>query len=154
MLEPKTVSIKCLDGTEKEFVISKFPALVGREVVTQYPTTAAPKVGDYQRNEELLLKMMSYVAAITPGGEIKLTTRELVNNHVPDYEALMRLEAKMLEYNTSFFNLAGVSTLLGGIEGKARELITQMLTLLSQQSQAPASQNSTSLKRSTRSKKR
>lgn len=97
MLEPKRVLIKAGDGTEREFVISKFPALAGREIVTQYLPTAAPKVGEYAANEALVVKMMAFVAAIgSDGSEIRLTTRALIDNHVPDFEALMRLEATML----------------------------------------------------------
>lgn len=148
MLEPKPVTIKCLDGTEKEFVLSKFPAIAGREIVTQYPISAAPKLGDYARNEELLLKLMGYVAAVGQDGQqIRLTTRALVDNHVPDYEALMRLEAAMLEYNTSFFKIGAASTFLGNIEDRAARLISQTLTALSQQSSGKSSRRSGNSKR-------
>ena len=155
LLEPKRVTIKCMDGTEREFVISKFPALAGREIVTQYLPTAAPKVGEYGANELLLLKMMAFVAAITPdGGEVRLTTRALVDNHVPDYEALMRLEAEMFEYNCSFFGSGAASTFFAGIERRATEWITRTLTALSQQSSAKGSPASKTSGRGTRSKKR
>lgn len=155
MLQPKTVSIKVLDGTARDFVISKFPALLGREIVTQYIPTAAPKIGDYARNEDLLLKMMSCVAAIgSDGSEIRLVSRALIDNHVPDYEALMRIEAAMFEYNTSFFANGAASTFFAGIEERAREWITRTLTALSAPSSGKGSPASKTSARDTRSKKR
>lgn len=128
LLQPKTQSIKLADGTEKEFILSKFPAVEGREIVTQYPLSAIPKLGDYKVNEEIMLKMLSYVAVPTEGGQLVLSTKALVNNHVPDFEALIRLEAAMLEYNCSFFGNGSASNFLEIIVTKARALISQTLT--------------------------
>ena len=154
MLEPKRVNIKCMDGGEREYVISKFPALAGREIITQYLPTAMPKVGQYAANEELLLKMMAFVAAVSADGtETRLTTRALVDNHVPDYEALMRLEAEMLGYNSTVFQTAARFLSSGGIEARAAEWISRTLTALSQQSSEKGSQASKTLKQGTRSKR-
>lgn len=149
MIQPKTVSIKCQDGSEKEFIISKLPALAGREIVTQYLPTAMPKVGEYKANEELLLKLMAYVAVPVENGELRLTTRALVDNHVPDFECLMRLEAAMFEYNVSFFQNGRALTFFGAIEGKAKEWITQTLTALSEQSSAKGSRPTRNSKKNT-----
>lgn len=127
-LQPKEQAIKLGDGSEKTFILSKFPAVEGREIVTQYPLSAIPKLGDYKVNEEIMLKMLSYVAVPTDGGPLLLTTKALVNNHVPDFEALIRLEAAMLEYNCSFFGNGSASNFLEVIVGKARALISQTLT--------------------------
>lgn len=155
MLEPKRVTIKAMDGSEREFVISKFPALAGRKIITQYLPTAMPKVGEYAANEALLIEMMAFVSAITPDGtELRLTTRGLIDNHVPDYEALMRLEAEVLGYNSTVFQNAARLISSGGIGERAAEWITQTLTRLSQQSSAKASPPSTTSARGTRSKKR
>jgi hypothetical protein len=35
MLHPKEIEIECQDGTKKTFVLSKFPAVAGREIITQ-----------------------------------------------------------------------------------------------------------------------
>lgn len=144
MIQPKTVSIKCQDGSEKEFIISKLPALAGREIVTQYLPTAMPKVGEYKANEDLLLKLMAYVAVPVESGELRLTTRALVDNHVPDFECLMRLEAAMFEYNVSFFQDGRALTFFGGIEGKVKELISQMLTASSVRSSGKGSRRTKS----------
>lgn len=155
MIQPKEVSVSCQDGTERQFVISKFPAIAGREIVTQYPITAAPKLGDYAANEVLLLKVMAYVAAVGEGGrQIQLTTRALVDNHVPDFECLMRLEAAMFEYNVSFFQNGKALTFLSGIEAKAKALISQTLTEWSERSSVKTSPATKTSKRSTRLKTR
>lgn len=155
LLEPKRITIKAMDGSEREFVISKFPALAGRKIITQYLPTAMPKVGEYGANEALLIEMMAFVAAVTPDGtELRLTTRGLIDNHVPDYEALMRLEAEVLGYNSTVFQNAARLISSGGIGERVAEWITQTLTRLSQQSSEMASQPSKTSARGTRSKKR
>lgn len=137
MLSPKTVSIECQDGSKKDFVLSKFPAIAGREIVSQYPLSAIPKLGDYKVNEEIMLKLLSYVGVeIGTGSPLPLNTRALVDNHVPDFEALMRLEAAMLEYNCSFFQNGKVSTFFEAIAMKAQALITKTLTDFAQSSSA------------------
>lgn len=134
LLHPRPVEIELQDGTKKAFVLHKFPATVGREVVSQYPLSAIPKLGDYKVNEAMMLKLMSYVGV--PVGSnpepLMLSSLDLVNNHVPDFEALMRLEAAMLEYNCSFFANGKVSSFLEVIAVKAQALITKTLTDLSQ----------------------
>lgn len=155
MIQPKQISVACQDGTERQFVISKFNAIAGREIVTQYPITGMPKVGDYAANEALMLKVMAFVAAVGEGGrEIQLTTRALVDNHVPDFECLMRLEAAMFEYNVSFFQNGKGLTFFAAIEAKAKALISQTLTEWSAQSSAKGSQASKTSKPRTRSKTR
>ena len=129
MLHPKTVEIECADGSTKAFVLHKLAALIGREIVTQYPVTAMPKVGDYASNEAIMLKLLAYVAVVTDNGTpLLLNTRALVDNHVPDFEALMRLEAAMLEYNVSFFGNGKASTFFALIEAKAKAWLSETLT--------------------------
>lgn len=118
------------DGT-RPYIISKLPATVAREVITQYPVSAIPKLGDYGRNEELMLKLMSYVAVPgigANGTDIQLRTRALVDSHVPDFETLARLEMAMLEKNCSFFAKGKASSFLGSLAEKVQALISQTLT--------------------------
>ncbi len=146
MLEPIEKEIPLPEGGTKTFILSKFPAIAGREIVTQYPTTGAPKIGDYKTNEALMLKLMAYVAVpIEGGGQIPLTTSALVNNHVPDFETLMKLEWAMMEYNCSFFRNGVALGFLTGLTTKVQALITKTLTGLSQplsEPTAPPSENS------------
>lgn len=129
MLEPLDKEIPLSDGTTKSYVLTKFPAIAGREIVTQYPTTGVPKLGEYKQNEEIMLKLMAFVGVRQENGSVlMLTTRELVNNHCPDFEALMRLEWAMLEYNCSFFRNGAASGLFSNLSAKAQQLITKTLT--------------------------
>lgn len=112
MIEPKEVPIETRNGP-KTYVLSKLPAIAGREILTQYPISAAPKVGDYGTNQALMLKLLAYVGVPTEEGEpLLLRSASLVDNHVPDAEALMRLEYAMLEYNCSFLQGGGPSRLI------------------------------------------
>jgi hypothetical protein len=129
LLEPVEREIELPEGGAKTFILSKFPAVAGREIITQYPTSAAPKIGSYSLNEELMLKLMSYVAVPMPDGKpLRLTTRALVDNHVPDFETLMRLEWAMMEYNCSFFRNGKMSGFLEALTEKAQALISSTLT--------------------------
>jgi hypothetical protein len=144
LLEPKEVVIKTMAGEDRTYILSKFPAIAGREIVSQYPISAVPKLGDYKTNEALMLKIMSFVAVPVENGELRLSTAALVDNHVPDYEALMKIEFHMMDYNTSFFSSGKVSTFLNNVEDKATAWISKTLTGLLEQSflkDAPRSRN-------------
>jgi len=142
MLEPKDISIQLPNGNFKIFTLSKFPAVAGREIVTQYPSTALPKIGDYGVNEGLMLKLMTYVGIPQPEGRppLMLVTRELVDNHVPDFETLMKIEMAMMEYNCSFFAQGKMSGLFEVMAGKVQQLILKTLTDFSAQSSGQTKQ--------------
>ena len=143
MLESKEVSIKTQAGVDKKFILSKFPAIAGREIIAKYPLSGMPKLGDYQVNEETMLKLMCYVSAKTAdGGQIALTTRELIDNHIPDWETLARIEIEMMGYNCSFFQQGKISSFLDTIKANAEQSIlstlTDLLGRLSQQTKQPS----------------
>lgn len=134
-LSPKKIEVKGIDDVERSFIISKVPATVGRELVAKYPTSMVPKIGDYKVSEETMLLLMSYVARVDDkGNETVLKTKELVDNHVPDWEMLAKLEMHMIQYNTSFFGNGKGSGLLDGLKDKVQEWITKTLTASLQQS--------------------
>ena len=137
MIKPKQVTIETMDGEVREYTISRIPATHAREIVSQYPISAVPKIGDYKVNEAMMLKMLSYVTVTTAeGAELALTNRTLIDNHVPDWETLAKIEMAMVEYNTSFFSSGKSSSFFEGIGAKAQALITKTLTdLLAQSSQ-------------------
>lgn len=136
MLEPKETEI---DG--KSFVLSKFPAVAGREIVTQYPLTGVPKIGEYKSNEAIMLKLMSFVGVPRENGApLMLTTQALVDNHVGSWETLAKLEIAMMEYNCSFFANGRASNLLNGFALKVQAWISETLTTLSERSSAPEKQ--------------
>jgi hypothetical protein len=141
LLEPKEITVKTQSGVEKTFIISKFPAIAGREIITKYPVSNMPKVGDYSVSEETMLKLMAFVAVpIADATPQPLSNRALVDNHIPDWETLCKIEAAMLEYNCSFFGNGLALNFFQGIAQKAQALITQTLTDLSAQSSAKEKQ--------------
>lgn len=126
MLEPKE-----LEGTP--FILSKFPATVGREIILQYPTSAMPKIGDYATNEALMFKIMKYVSVTIEGRDepLPLKTPQLVDAHVKDAETLMKLEWAMMNYNFAFFGNGSLSGILERVATQAVKLLQKTLTDLS-----------------------
>ena len=112
MIEPKEIE---LDG--KTYVISKFPAIAGREIITQYPMAGAPVIGNYKANEALMFKVLAFVAIKLEGrpDPMLLNSQVLIDNHVKSWETLMALEKEMMVYNCSFFQNGRASTFFGGI---------------------------------------
>lgn len=143
MIEPKEMEVN-----GKTFILSKFPAVAGREIITKYPVSNMPKLGDYQQSEETMLKLMCYVAVkLDETGTlppIRLSTAALVDNHAGDWETLAKLEYAMLEYNCSFFGNGRSLDLFEAIARKLMPLISQTLTGLSDrlsQADKPPSMN-------------
>lgn len=130
LIKPKTVLIANKEGQEKEFIISRAPATVAREIVAKYPTSLIPKLGEYATNEATMLLMMQYVAVTIDGREQRLSTKALVDNHVEDVIQLVKLEAAMLEENTGFFGSDGKRGFLGYLTSEFVKSIMPMLTPL------------------------
>lgn len=138
MIEPKEVEVR-----GRKYTISKLPATVGREIMFMYPTSNIPKIGDYKSSQSIMLKLMSYVAVILPDGrELRLTTEDLVNNHVPDAETLLCLEKEMFKYNFNFFQNGNASNFLTELEKRATQkgigILTTLLERLSQAGKQPS----------------
>jgi hypothetical protein len=88
----------------RRFILSKFPAVAGREIAAIYTDNVLNKSNDYNLSESTMLKLMCYVAVPTETGvPLNLTTRALVDNHTGDWETLVKIEREMMEYNCSFF---------------------------------------------------
>ncbi len=124
-LEPKEIQI---DGCT--FIISKFPAVEGREIFSKYTTSNIPKVGQYEASEAIMLKMMTFVQRVPEDGSdpIRLQTKTLVNNHVPNWEILAKLEWAMLQYNFSFFQNGKGLDFLKNVKHLAQSEASKMLT--------------------------
>lgn len=125
LLEPKDITIR-----GKSFVLSKLPATVGREVIIKYPTSNIPKIGDYNVSNDIMLVLMSYVGVRAGDTIIRLETKDLVNNHVPNAEMLILLEKEMMKYNYDFFTDGSGSTFWAELERMATTKGTEMLTTL------------------------
>jgi hypothetical protein len=143
LLQPKEIEIVAQDGTKRVYLLSKFPAIPGREIVCKYPLSGLPKLGDYAVNEETMLKLMGFVAVPGKGADgasLRLETRALVDNHIPDWETLAKIEVAMLEYNCSFFGNGLASTFFENLGQKAQALITKILTDYSERSSPKGAQ--------------
>jgi hypothetical protein len=123
MLQPKQIEVN-----GKKFIIHKFPAIEGREIICNYPLTSIPKVSEYKTNQEVMLKLMKYVSVPINDITVALSNSELVNQHAGDWETLMKLEAAVIEYNCSFFQNGLASTFLSGLAQKVPAWITKTLT--------------------------
>ena len=104
LLEPKEIQVG-----DKMYTISKFPAIAGREIVSQYPVTGLPKIGEYEDNKQMMLKLMKYVSVKTGTGEHILSTEALINSHVDNWEDLAKIEARMMSI-TALFSRVGKLT--------------------------------------------
>lgn len=138
LIKPQQVQIDDIDGETRTYLISRVPATVGRKVLSQYLTANLPKVGSYDVSEGIMLELLSYTAVtMEDGGELRLKTKALIDNHVPDWETLVRLEKEMMAYNTGFFQNGRASAFFSGFLSKLQQLITATWTTsLAQSSQA------------------
>ncbi len=150
LIEPQEVEITDRNGTVNKYLISKFPAVTGREIAAKYPTSVAAMAkqweqNQYAENEKIMLKAMTFVEKVNSDGTtVRLVTQALVDNHVSDAESLMQLEKALLEYNFSFFEKFVRSVSSGGLKAIISRLIMSTLTdSLQSLSQAgkPPSQN-------------
>lgn len=138
MIDEKEIEVR-----GRKYIISKVPATVGREILFKYPTSNIPKIGDYAASQDIMLKLMSYVQAVTPeGNRIELKTQTLVDNHIPNAETLILLEKEMFNYNFDFFHDGNASAFLNGLEKRATtkgiEILTTLLERLSQAGKQPS----------------
>ena len=130
LIEPKEIIIT-YEGEDLKFNISKFPATVGREIISKYPVANMPKLGDYAISQEVMLKLMRFVERVYPDRVQELSNEVLINNHVPSWEVLAQLEIRMIEYNCSFFKNGKAYDFLKKSMSLAQPKIIEMLTALS-----------------------
>lgn len=144
LLNPKEITLQDRKGASRIYILSEIPATYAREIVSQYPISALPKVGDYAINHEMMLKLMSYVGIPQKDkAPLQLTTRELVDNHT-DFKTLANLEIEMFRHNFDFFLPEDFSNLKSKYKTILTTWITQMLTaslVASSQRNAPPSTN-------------
>lgn len=145
MIEPVERTFDLAGGGQKTFTLHKFDALAGREIITQYPISGLPKIGEYKVNEDIVVKLMAFVGVTTDAGPLlMLSSRDLIKNHVPEWETLAKIEWAMIEYNCSFFADGSVSSFLDDLLQKLPQLLSSMLTDLLEQSSEKSKLPSTS----------
>lgn len=137
LLKPIDFPLLNSDNEVVTYKLGNFDSVTGREIITQYPMTGLPKIGDYPSNRELMYKLMSFVAVVKDGREIRLTTPALVMNHVETPEMLLKIEMKMMEKNCSFFRDGRSLDLLDIIAQTFSKKILELLTPSSEPSSPP-----------------
>jgi hypothetical protein len=127
MIDEKKIMV---DG--KEFVISKLPAVTGREILFKY-TAGGKNIlmgGDYTVSEEVMKKLFSYIGVYVDGRLIELKSEELINNHVQSAMTLIKLEKEMMSYNFDFFTPEKISAFFQQFHQLADKESMKILTAL------------------------
>lgn len=113
------------------FILSKFPATVGRKIMLRYPVSNVPKLMDYINSEEIMLELMSFCAKKLPDRTIRMDNKILIDQHIQSWSDLVTLEYQMLKYNFDFLETGGVSNfwkqLSTRLEGKTTEILIRLL---------------------------
>lgn len=99
LLEPKEVTIKGC-----KFVISKMPCLAAQEVIIRIGSGIIPLINQYAISEDMVIKMLSCCQRVYDDKpNVPLISKDIINNHIPDFEVLIQLENECLKYNYDFF---------------------------------------------------
>lgn len=130
LIKPKEVTIADMDGNERTYVLSRFPYYLGRKMAAMYSISNLPKIGEYNMSEQAAAELMSCVAVVVEGRDepLRLTTRALVENHVPDTITGLKIEWMMMRYNFNFFQNGSLSESLNRLAREHLPSIIQTLT--------------------------
>lgn len=131
MIKPLDISIIDIDGVERKFIITRFPATVGMEIFYRLPISAVPKIGDFEALKDVRNDIFKYVFVNTDGGPIALSTTALIDNHTGDAETALKIVGAMLQHNYSFFQKGMISGFLNGITARIPDIVQKILTQLS-----------------------
>ena len=131
MLNPEVVEIEGKDGVKRKYTICDVPYMSGgREICSQFVSSAAPKIGDYKLNEALAMKMFNHIYVDVAGNMVALSNSAMIDNHVPDFITGVKLESAMIEKNLGFSVAGKIRKFQQQWKADAPELITKTLTLL------------------------
>lgn len=136
LLEPKQIEI---NGCK--FIISKMPCTTAQEVLINLPQGFIPILSDFSRYKQYIYKMLSYCERVyTDGrGNIALVSEALIDNHVPNFDTLYKLEFECLNYNYDFFKDGRAWTFLNQgvslVKSNLSEILTDLLGRLFQQAE-------------------
>lgn len=112
-MDSKEITIDVPSGKSGTYTLHKMPYMSARKVAAFYPTSNLPKVGDYNNSEEGARILFAHISVTMPGGDqLRLSTSDLINNHIPDPVIGIKLEAAALAYNFDFFGKGGLSEFL------------------------------------------
>jgi len=124
LLKPKEVEIKGC-----KFIISQMPCTVAQEVAFKLPPGLIPIMGNFTQAEDMYVKMLSFCERIYDDGRhVKLISKDVIDNNLPDFETLLLLEKEVIEYNYGFFDTEKLLTLLNGLLSRAESRVSGILT--------------------------
>lgn len=137
LLEPKEVEINGY-----KFIISKMPCTVAQEVIFNLPNGLIPIIADFKKAEEQAFKMLAYCERVYTDGRsnVPLVSRAIIDNHVPDFDTLRKLEWECLQFNFSFFADGRALTLLNQGISLAKSNLSEILTGLLDKLSVPDTQ--------------
>ena len=132
LLEPKEITI---NGCR--FLVSRMPCMTAQEVIVRIPAGILPLINQYTISEEMVVKMLSCCQRMYDDKpNVPLISKEIINNHVPDFDTLLQLENECLKYNYDFFNQGKVLTFLAQglsrVESSLSGILTDLLDKLLQ----------------------
>lgn len=113
----------------RTYRINKYGALTGRAIIVQYPLSALIQNKDYDRNEEVMLRLMSTVEVKLPDDKYQpLSTRALIDNHIESWDELVMIEIESLKFNAPQFFDGTTSGLLGRLDNWVTKKLTTILS--------------------------
>lgn len=125
-----------------KFLISKMPCLMSQEVLIRIGQGLLPMINQYQITEDMAVKMLSRCQRIYGDKpNVPLISKEIIENHIPDFQTLMLLEKELLELNYGFFDFGSLLNFLSeGLslaESKLSKMLTDLLDRLYQAEKQP-----------------
>ena len=145
LLKPKKITIVDKDTwVTKEFVITRFGAVKGLEVLSKMPSAVVKSIlsGDKQEIDKILaLKddLMPLVFVEGANGKmINLDTDVMIDNHVNGAVALIALGIEVVEYNFSDLGklvekLGFLTSITGKVQSFTQNLATALFSPFSKQ---------------------
>lgn len=115
----------------KTFYVTKFPAFDGISIMTRFPMSSIPKLGDHKIMMDTVAQILNYVYVPMPNNEsLRLSTIDLIDAHVPDWETGLKIVGAMVEHNCSFFQDGRLSNFLENLEQSVQTWSTKTLVPL------------------------
>lgn len=134
LIKPKEIEIENLDGEKLKFVIGRYPAVEGLELLALLPSNFASFSKQLPQLKPLILKILKFVSVVKTDDagnqfELELTTQELIDNNCTDATTLLKLCFESINYNTNFYKADGQSLLESIIDKVMARVLTTIQTL-------------------------
>lgn len=125
LLEPKEIEINGY-----KFIISRMPCTVAQEVLINLPQGFIPILSEFSKYEQYIFKMLSYCERVYTDGRnnVPLISKAIIDNHVPDFNTLYKLEFECINYNYDFFADGRALDFLNKGVSLAKSNISEILT--------------------------